>query len=62
MGGESTDFLRKIVEEFNCVRGIILSDSEGLHICSSFAQQERKEQNEKFIQTTTLLISAINQT
>lgn len=62
MAGESSDFLRRIVEEFFCVRGIILSDSEGLHICSSFSTLEHKEQNEKFIQTATLLISAISQT
>lgn len=50
------------MDEFYAIRGVILSDDEGLHICSSFSPQEKKEQHEKFIQTTTLLISALNQT
>ena len=37
MGGESTELLKKLVEEFFVLRGIILSDNEGLHICSSFS-------------------------
>lgn len=50
------------MDEFFAIRGVILSDDEGLHICSSFSPHEKKEQHEKFIQTTTLLISALNQT
>ena len=45
MGGESTEFLKKVVDEFFAVRGIILSDNEGLHICSNFAPSEKKEQH-----------------
>jgi hypothetical protein len=37
MGGESTEFLKKFVEDFYAIKGIILSDDEGLHICSSFS-------------------------
>ena len=62
MGGESGDFLRKVVEEFHALRGVILSEDEGLNISSYFDAGEKKEQQEKYIQTTTLLISAINQT
>lgn len=57
MGGESTEFLKRIVEEFHCLKGIILSDSDGILICQNVPQKD----NEKFVQATSMLISAINQ-
>lgn len=35
MGGEGTDFLKRIVDEFHCLKGIVLSDSDGILICHS---------------------------
>lgn len=58
MGGESAEFLKRMIDEFHCVKGIMLSDNDGVLICQSAPQKE----NEKFMQTTALLISALNQT
>lgn len=58
MGGESAEFLKRMIDEFHCVKGIMLSDNDGVLICQSAPQKE----NEKFVQTTALLISALNQT
>jgi predicted regulator of Ras-like GTPase activity (Roadblock/LC7/MglB family) len=58
MGGESAEFLKRVIDEFHCVKGIMLSDNDGVLICQSAPQKE----NEKFVQTTALLISALNQT
>lgn len=57
MGGESTEFLKKVVEEFHCLKGIVLSDSDGILICQCVPPKD----NEKFVQATSMLISAINQ-
>ena len=62
MGGESGEMLKRFVEEFYALRGVILSEDEGLHISSYFDPSESKEQQEKYVQTTILLISAFNQT
>lgn len=40
MGGESTEFLKRIVEEFHCLKGIVLSDSDGILICQSVPPKE----------------------
>ena len=57
MGGESTEFLKRFVEEFHCLKGIVLSESEGMLICHSVPQKD----SEKFIQATSMLISALKQ-
>ena len=44
MGGESGEFLRKMVEEFHALRGVILSEDEGLNISNFFDSSEKKEQ------------------
>jgi len=57
MGGESTEFLKRMVEEFHHLKGIVLSDSDGILICQSVPQKD----SEKYIQATSMLISAIKQ-
>jgi hypothetical protein len=58
MGGESTEFLKKIADEFHSLKAIILSDNDGVLICHTAPQKD----SEKYLQTTALLISALNQT
>lgn len=40
MGGESAEFLKRVIDEFHCVKGIMLSDNDGVLICQSAPQKE----------------------